>query len=101
MSGVINATLTFDKTSYNVGDAITMTLTGSETVTATTPTPISGSAVVGADDGQQSTVSFPPGATVNVTTTQHLPIHFVSVSDDSGRVWTIDPTNPAKATGTA
>lgn len=86
--------VTFDKTSYNPGDTITMTIAGEDVLTTqqTASQALSGTINLTAADGATSTLAFPAGATVNVTTTvatnESTKIASVADTQNASRVWT-------------
>lgn len=98
--------VTFDKTSYNTGDTITATLAGEDvlTTTQTSSQALAGSFNLTAADGATSTLAFPAGATVNVTTTvatnESTKITGVADTQNAARVWTV-AANGLTATATA
>lgn len=104
MTDTWNVTASYDKSSYNQGDTMTVALSGSDVLTSTTTTQQqSGNLTLSltAADGSVTTVEV-PAVTINVTsntsTTQTVKI--TGVSDSSGRVWTI-AANGLSATATA
>lgn len=104
MADTFNVTASFDKTTYNTGDTMTLTISGDDVLTTTTTTQqtASGSIALTAADGATQTLAFPAGVTVNVTTTTSTneSVKMSSVTDSSGRVWTIASTG-LTATATA
>jgi hypothetical protein len=92
MADTFNVTAALDKASYNAGDMMTLTINGGDVLTTTTSTanPVSGTVHLVAADGVTQDVAF-SGATVTTTTTNSTPesVKITSVSDSSGRVWTI------------
>lgn len=93
MTDTWNVTAAYDKSSYNQGDPMTVTITGGDVLTTTTTTQQqSGTLTLSltAADGATSTISV-PATTVNVTTTTTTPesVKITGVSDSSGRAWSI------------
>lgn len=91
-----NVTATADKTTYNAGDKVTITITGDATTSAVTSI-LNAALTLTAADGATGTVNVmvpvtKPGQTETVTITK--------VTDDGGRVWTI-ATGAQSATATA
>lgn len=86
--------VTFDKTSYNTGDTITMTLAGEDVLTTTTTVAqaLTGTINLVAADGATTSIAFPTGSTVNVTTTvatnESTKIASVADTENAARVWT-------------
>ena len=93
MSDVITATVTLNKTTFNKGDSIVATLSGSDVSTSVATVvnagPFAGQAVAPAT-GATASVTI-PGFTINIPgTSTTLPIKWdttVPVVDPSGRVW--------------
>lgn len=100
MADTFNVTASFDKSSYNTGDTMTLTIAGGDVLTTTSPIAISGTINLTAADGSTSTLTFPAGATVNETTSTPESVKISSVTDSSGRVWTV-AANGLSATATA
>lgn len=102
MPDVFNVTAALDKASYNTGDTITLTISGGDVLTSTTvtPTTYTGTVNLAAADGATSVAPF--SLTVDVPTTTSTPesVKITSVTDSSGRVWTVAPTG-LSATATA
>lgn len=93
MTDTFNVTATLDKTSYNTGQTMTLTITGGDVLTQTTTTQqaLSGTVNLVAADGATSTIAIPSGVTVNVTSTTTTPesVKISSVTDTQGRTWTV------------
>lgn len=93
MADTFNVTASFDKSSYNQGDTMTLTISGDDVLITTTTTAeaVSGTISLTAADGSTSTLTFPAGVTVNVTTTTTTPesVKMTSVTDSAGRTWTV------------
>ena len=86
MTDTSNVTWTFDKQSYNTGETITATLSG--TVTAgdvSTTDAVSGSIV----DDTGATVPLAVADLTIVTPGAPVGFKFGSVTDTAGRVWTV------------
>jgi hypothetical protein len=89
MTDTFNVSASYDKASYNKGDAITATISGNDVLTNTVSgnsAPFSLSATMA--DGSTASIAM-PAAAVNVTTTAPESVRITSVSDTSGRSWTI------------
>lgn len=104
MSDTFNVTAAYDKTSYNSGDTMTVTISGNDVLTTTTTTQQQSGTLtltITAADGSTSTITV-PATTVNVTNTSATPQSVVisAVSDTSGRAWTI-ASNGLSITATA
>lgn len=104
MTDTFNVTAAYDKSSYNQGDTMTLTISGGDVLTQTTTTQTPSGALsvtIAAADGSTTTINVPPG-TVNVTTTTTTPesVKITGVSDSSGRTWTI-ASGGLSATATA
>jgi len=83
-------TITFDKASYVVGQLMTMTVTGitdTESVTSTLPAATL-SIKFTAADGSTNTVNFPVPP-VSQTIVSSPSVSLTSVTDSSGRIWTV------------
>jgi len=86
---LFNVTITLDKASYTAGSTITATLSGTDVQTAvatTTVGPLTGQAV--AADGATSPVTV-PAFTINSTVATNESVKIASITDPSGRVWTV------------
>lgn len=94
--------VTFDKTSYNTGDTITMTLVGEDVLTTTQSVALSGTINLVAADGATTTINFPAGSTVTTTvaTNESTKISSVADTENPARVWT-PAANGLTATATA
>lgn len=94
--------VSFDKTSYNTGDTITMTLAGEDVLTTSQSVALSGTISLLAADGSTTTINFPSGSTVTTTTATNESTKIASVADteNAARVWTI-AANGLTATATA
>lgn len=79
----------YDKTSYNVGERMTITFTGGVTRTSdVTLTNLSAS--MSLSDGSKVNVVI-PATTIKDGQVNNLTAKFSSITDPSGRVWTIAP----------
>lgn len=96
-------TASFDKSSYNAGETITITIAGVDVLTQTTTTQaaITGTINLTAADGSTDTISFPAGAVVNTTTTvaTNESVKMTGLTDPN-RTWTV-AANGLTATATA
>jgi hypothetical protein len=95
MSDQFNVTAAWDKSSYNAGDTITGTISGSDVLTSTSTVTSTGGPVtvpVVAADGAQSTVVLPT-VQVNTVTTTTTP---ESVVIDTTRA-IVDNGSPARS----
>lgn len=93
MTDTFNVTASFDKTTYNKGDTMTLTISGGDVLTTTTNQQVPSGTLtltITAADGATSTITMGP-VEVNtpVTTTTPESVKMTAVSDTSGRVWTI------------
>jgi hypothetical protein len=101
MTTVITATATYDKTSYNKGDVITVTVVASATSTIVSPgtsqvQQLSLTANLVAADGTKQTVPFgptpvtinTPGVTVVTPETAAIDTTAGTITDSTGRVYT-------------
>lgn len=90
-----NVSASYDKASYNSGETMTVSVSGSYVVESTTTTEQqSGSLTltITAADGVITTVALPPvPVTVSVPTQIDVEWTVTGVSDTSGRNWTIAP----------
>lgn len=95
-----NVSGSYDKSAYNQGEAITVSISGDYTVTSTSQQQ-SGTLTLNllSDDGTTTQIALPP-TTVNVTTTAHQNVRVTSISDTSGRTWAI-AADGKSATATA
>jgi len=96
MTDTWSVSASYDKTSYNKGDTMTVTLSGGDVLTQTTTTPGQSGTLtvtVTAADGAKTTVTLPPAA-VNISTTVSTPqsVKITGILDSSGRPWTIAST---------
>ena len=82
MADVFNLTAGFDKASYNPGDTMVLSVTGS--VTAGNPTPVSATLTVTAQDGTTTVLAAASSVTGAPETWA-----ITAVSDTAGRTWTI------------
>lgn len=101
MSDVFNVTASTDKSVYNAGDLMTLTISGSDVLTSTTvtPTTFTGTVNVVAADGALDAAPFTLVVNVPTTTTTPESVKISSVVDSSGRVWTVSASgNTATAT---
>lgn len=93
MTDTFNVTASFDQSSYNQGATMTLTISGSDVLTQTTTATVglSGTINLVAADGSTSTLAFPSGATVTSTSTTTTPesVKISSITDSTGRVWTV------------
>jgi hypothetical protein len=104
MTDTFSVTASYDKTQYNKGDTITVTISGNDVLTTTTTSSQASGTLtltITAADGATTTVTVPP-TTVMVTTTTTTPesVKITGVSDTSGRTWAI-ATGGLSATATA
>ena len=104
MTDTFNVTASYDKTSYNQGQTITITIVGDDVLTQSSTTQQQAGAVtltVTAADGAMTSIAVPP-TLVNVTTVTTTPesVQITGVTDTSGRVWSIS-TGGLSATATA
>jgi len=89
-----NATVAYDKTSYNAGEQMKMTLSGNATFVGdptVTTVQASSDCTLSADNGVITHITA-SGATVTTTTPatpQTLNVVISSIADTSSRVWTI------------
>lgn len=109
MPDQFNVTATWDKPSYNKGDTITGTITGSDVLTTTTTTQGTAGPVavpLVAADGATTTANFPAvpvTITTQVATTESVVIDTTRPITDSSptpRTWTVSP-NKLSITATA
>ena len=100
MTDVFNVTASYDKSQYNQGDTMTITISGGDVLTATNPT-LSGTLTltITASDGATTTISVPP-TTILVTTTTPESVLLTKVVDTSSHIWTIG-TSGLNATAVA
>ncbi|WP_024516839.1 hypothetical protein [Bradyrhizobium sp. Tv2a-2] len=96
MTDTWNVTAAYDKSSYNAGDVMTVTISGNDVLTTTTTTQQQSGALtltLTASDGSTTTITI-PATTVTSTHTTSTPesVTVTGFSDDSGRVWTIAPS---------
>lgn len=100
MTDTWNVSAVYDKSSYTQGETMTITFTGGDVLTTTTPEQ-GGTVTITwtAADGSTTTVAVPP-TTINVTTSTQQAVKITSVSDTSNRVWTI-AANGLSCTATA
>ncbi len=89
MTDTFNLTAAFDKATYNPGDLMTLTVSG--TVTDGTATPVTASIVATASDSETTTLTAT--ATVGGQTLTYT----IAVTDSGNRTWTING-NVATAT---
>lgn len=102
MTTTITATATFDKSAYNKGDLITVTVVASAVSTVTTPpTTVNESAALSAGfvaaDGTKATIAlgtFPlaittPGSTTSTPETVLIDTTAGPITDSTGRVYTV------------
>lgn len=104
MTDTFNVTAAYDKTSYNQGDTMTITISGNDVLTQTTSSSLPTGNVtltITAADGATTTVNVPV-ATVNITTTTTTPqsVRITGYVDTSGRAWSIN-ANGLSMTATA
>lgn len=99
MSDQWDVTAQLDKTSYNVGDRMTLTITGGDVLTGPVTVNLSGTINIVSADGATTTVPL-PSAPITGTTTTPESVKIASVTDSSGRVWTVAPDG-LSATATA
>lgn len=104
MTDTFSVSASYDKPSYNIGDVMTITISGSDVLTQqVTSQGESGqlTLTITAADGATTTITVPP-TTVSVTTTTTTPesVRITAVSDTSGRAWTI-ASSGLSATATA
>jgi hypothetical protein len=105
MTDVFSVTAAWDKTSYNQGDTITGTISGSDVLTTTTTTTVGPVSVpVVAADGAKFKVSLPAvPVTVTTTTPESVTIDTTQPIVDSGptpRTWVVS-ANKLSITATA
>jgi len=93
MADTFNLTAAFDKSSYNPGDTMTVTVSGS--VTNGSPTPVAATLTVTAADGSTSTLAA-TSAVTGATETWAI----TAVTDTASRTWTISADGHS-ATATA
>lgn len=89
MTDTFNVTATLDKTTYNSGDTMTVSISGGDVLTTTTQVP-SGTLTltITAADGATTTVNVSP-ATISMTTSTPESVKITAITDTSGRTWTI------------
>lgn len=104
MTDTFNVTATFDKTSYNQGDLMTISISGSDVVTTSTVTQQTVNATVNVSNPADSATFSAAGGpvTINITTTTATTDSVVisNVTDGSTRAWTV-AANGLSATATA
>lgn len=88
----------FDKTSYNPGDRMTLTLTGSAVKTSDV-TLANLNATVNLSDGSVLNLTV-PSTVIKDGQTTNLSAKIASITDPSGRVWTVS-TDGLSATAVA
>lgn len=95
-----NVTGAYDKSSYNKGDTMTVTISGGD-VLSTTTVQQSGTLTltITAADGATTTITM-ASVPINVTTTTPESVKITGVTDTSGRTWTI-AANGLSMTATA
>ena len=93
MTDTFNVTASYDKTSYNKGDTMTLTISGGDVLTqTTTSTSQSGTltmTITAADGAVFSVTKSGVTVTTPITTTTAESVKITGISDTSGRVWTI------------
>jgi hypothetical protein len=104
MTDTFSVSAAYDKTSYNKGDTMTVTISGGDVLTQTTTTQQQSGALtltLTAADGATTTITLPPEV-VNVTSTTTTPesVKITGITDTSGRTWAIN-ANGLSATATA
>ncbi len=89
MADVFSVTAAYDRSTYNRGDTMTITISGGDVLTTTTQVP-SGAVTltVTAADGATTTIALAT-VPVNTTTTSPQSVRVTGVADTSGRAWTI------------
>lgn len=100
MTDTFNVTASFDKSSYNAGDTMTLTISGNDVLTQTVSETLSGTINLQAADGATQTIALPSGVAVSSTTSTPESVKIVSVTDDKGRTYTV-AANGLSATATA
>ena len=98
MADTFNLTAAFDKPAYNVGDTMTLTVSGTVVTDPSTPPPVAATLTVTAADGALTTLTA--NATINPTGGGSQTWMISKVSDTSNRTWTIS-ADGASATATA
>lgn len=88
MTETWNVTASFDKVTYNQNDTMKITITGGSVLTQTTQVSVSGQVNVQSSDGATTTIPVGP-AIVNVTTSTPESDKITSVTDGTGRVYTV------------
>jgi len=84
-----NVTAAYDKPSYNAGDTMTVTITGGDVQSVTSAQQTGALTItLKAADGATTTIQV-PATTVNTTTTTPQSVQITSITDTSGRQWTI------------
>jgi uncharacterized protein YfaS (alpha-2-macroglobulin family) len=94
-----SVTVAFDKATYNQGDTMTLTISGSAVSSAGSTVSEQPTVTVVASDG--TTASIQPTATsITVTSTTNLVTLIQSINDAGGRTWAV-AANGLTATATA
>lgn len=89
----------FDKTSYNAGDKMILTLSGQAVTQAGGSVQDAPTVTVEASDGTTSVIT-PAPVPIAITETTNLPVKMDAVSDPSGRQWVV-AADGLSATATA
>lgn len=98
MADTVNLTLTFDKTTYNPGDMMTLSLAGTVVKNATAASSVSALTTIGLSDGTTANLTSP---SVAVNGAAAVPLGFaLNTVTGSGRTWTIAASG-LSATATA
>lgn len=87
MSDQFSVTATFDKTSYNSGDKMTVSISGGDVQTANQTETVTVVLTITAADGATGTVSVSVPVTKAVATPESVVI--TSVTDSDGRTWAV------------
>jgi hypothetical protein len=89
MADTFNVTASYSQNSYSVGNTMLLTISGNDVLT-TTSNGLSGnlSITVTAADGATEVLTLAPTTVITTTSTPES-VKMTSISDTSGRVWTI------------
>ena len=101
MTDTFNVTASYDKTTYNAGDTITVSISGDDVLT-TTSQGQAGPLTIHVSAGSATQDITLPSEGVTITTSTHEPVVITGVTDNSPtpRVWTV-AANGLSATSTA
>lgn len=92
MSDNFQVTAVYDKSAYNAGDTMKITISGDDVLTQTSQVtqPATATLTITAADGATTTLNVASTVTTTTTTTTPESVKITSVTDPSGRVWTVD-----------